>query len=700
MRFQILQSRPDTPFTFQLLGNQDDVLLTSGPYDSQEACTDAIREAINSLPDTLRYDIQNDNVVALRSESGNILARSQPLNSQQEAASTIASIVDAAGEASRYDVTFTRTRRRATSALRSLQRMSDEELIALYNFARQSQSGRPGFELFQHDDEQYYFHFNDDNGRALLYSRGFNASSKRDRRVESVIQNARLEKRYEIQEQEGRYVIILKARNSQEIARSRLFDSRQEAESMMTLMRQRIPTYADQYVKKRRSRSRGASNVYFFDQVSTSNEAGFEKIRNAESKQHYFHFNDDSGRALLYSQGYSAPKSRDNGIRSVIKNGALRDRYEAKEEDGQYYFILRAGNRQEIARSRAFTSADERDRMIAVILAALPAYAASFGVTLDSGVETQTEQFSLEAPDLPIPAAIPVPVGGDGDGRVEADDVEPEQREEDTILAAAGGAAGASVGAGRRRTSEPEPELEPAGVDEDSGGTRLWLWIIPLILLLLLLPFLFRMCGSDLPPEGIAGNNVEEVEPAPPADEEAPVLADAEELETNGSGSTGIEAPPPPEPLGPNGTALGLASGSVEAQIADLLSDPNRELPATFVMDKVRFLAQSHAINEEANAQIDNLAKLLKAYPDALIEFHGHIDGMEDDSPVNLAGNGRRIPLSTIRARCLYVRMLGRDVPEDQLAFEGFGADNPVASNDSPQNRQRNRRLEFVVKLK
>ena len=662
MRFQILQNRPEDPFQFELLSNAGDVLLTSDTYNTQDACTAAIQDTIDVLGNTLQYDIQNDASVALRSASGAIVARSNPQGSQQQAASLIASIVESAGQTARYDVTLTRTRRRRTgNALRSLQRMSDEELLALYNFARLSRSGRPGFELFEHDDEQFYFHFNDDDGRALLYSRGFPTAAKRDRRIESVIQNAGIEKRYEIREQDGQYAVILKARNSQEIARSRLFSTRDQAVQAILLFRDRIPPLADRYVKKRRARSQAGGNVYNFAQVSTSNRPGFETLRNAENKQHYFHFNDDDGRALLYSQGYSSTKSRDNGVLSVIKNSATRDRYEAKEDDGRYYFILRAGNRQEIARSRSFASAADRDRMIATIMAAIPAYAAQYGIQLESTTETQTERFTLAAPPPPAPVFEDAETGGDG---------------------------------------AVDPVLAPVGaVEEERSGVRLWTWLLPLLLLLLLLallPFLLRQC-NDLPPEGFADTGTTENATPPPADLDPPAAVAPEEAD--GSGSTGVvEAEP--EPFGPNAAALGFVPGSLEARIADLLSDPNRELPVSFVLDKLRYLSQSHAINKEALPQIDNLAKLLLAYPDIRFDFQGHIDARENDNPINLAGNGKRIALSTIRARCVFVRLLGKNVGEDQVGYEGFGTTNPVASNDSETDRQKNRRLEFVVKVK
>lgn len=712
MRFQITQERPNAPFVFSLLDNRDEVILTSGPFETRDACTDAIRTAITVLPNTIQFDIQNDNAIALRGASGDILARSGSFASRQEAAAAIASIVEAAAGNTTYDVSFTRTTRQQRRQPVPLQPLSAAELAELYNFLRVSQSGQTGFELFQLDENgQYYFHFNDADGRALLYSRGFTSAAKRDRRLESVISNAKSDKRFELLEDGGSFYFILKARNGQEIARSRMFANRGEATAAMAFANKQIPPYKAQYTKKRKARSQSAGNIYNFAQVSASGAAGFETFRNPEEKLHYFHFNDENGNVALYSQGYSTAKSRDNGIHSVIKNSGIESRFEGLEENGRYFFILRAGNRQEIARSRSFSSAAERDRMMALLRRAIMTYAGAYGITLatEERTETTTEQFTLSAPVATGTAlAAGLTAGAAAAARRDDDTVpEPEAtpaKPEPTPVAkavpvtpkATESPKAPSRARDRLAAAHTEDHTRAAASTsrETESGGRLWLpWIIGLLALLVLLFFLMRFmpgCGADLPPQGMA--DVDNQTEAP----EAPLT---------GSGSTGGNAvssetasPQPPPPLGPTAAALGFAPGSTEAQIADLLSDPERSLPARFTMDKARFAPSSHALNEDALPQVDNLVKLLASYPNIQLEFVGHIDGNESDDAVHLAGNGKRLALSTIRARCLYTRMLGKDVPATQVTFQGLGNTEPVASNATAQDRQNNRRLELIVR--
>jgi ribosomal protein L30 len=69
------------------------------------------------------------------------------------------------------------------------------------------------------------------------------------------------------------------------------------------------------------------------------------------SGQFYFTSYDAAGNVVLRSEGYPTRSARDNGMASVAKNRELAERYAVVEEGGKYYTVLKAGNRQEIARS-------------------------------------------------------------------------------------------------------------------------------------------------------------------------------------------------------------------------------------------------------------------------------------------------------------------------------------------------------------
>jgi uncharacterized protein YegP (UPF0339 family) len=95
------------------------------------------------------------------------------------------------------------------------------------------------------------------------------------------------------------------------------------------------------------------SDEYNLMQKSQSGKAGFESFM-GEDGRYYFHFNDKTGTALLYSQAYKKLNERDAGIKSVMKNAVIKARFESINEGDKHYFVLRAGNKFAIGRSRFF----------------------------------------------------------------------------------------------------------------------------------------------------------------------------------------------------------------------------------------------------------------------------------------------------------------------------------------------------------
>ena len=796
MRFQILQAPNDGAYTFQLLDDQDTVLLTSESYDDRDACTEDIREAIQAMNDADRFEIQPDDSLTLTDDNGRVLARSQPSASREEAESLVAQINERTIATRQFDVTFTRTTTRRRSTPSAPTPLSRSEFAALYNFLRSSQSGSEGFELFQSQyDQEYYFHFNDKDGRALLFSRGFSTAGQRDNRLESVIRSASIDSRYEIiKGEDDQFFFILKARNGQEIARSRMFASHAEASEATTFLQKMAPSYADQYIKPKTKRDRSGTDEYLLGVPSPTNEPGFATFRNPDTKRHYFHLNDQQGQPVLFSQGYTSARGRDNGVRSVIRNSTSRASFVPKEENGSYYFGILAGNRQEIARSRNFKSAADRDAMITLLLTWVMQYADAFGVTLDSETTSTTETFTFAAPLIP-----PTPEESEADATAEGadssdtsnttgedtatdstlsgfasiEDTDEGQAKEDTVtddtmhnitegtsLAGDGGedpekdedteiddegelSKDAAALSGDGASEEPQPpgtpledeeeetvEYEYAHADDDRGGNRLWLpWVIGLLLLLLLL-FLLRGCfgRADLPPRGVAGvdepgqetvaqneagqpdgqdgsgsvgaiGSAETDGPSLPADADSPTTTEDATAETATSepstGDGGANTP-----LGPTAQELGFAPGSLAATIADMLSRGDRSLPQTFLMDKVNFPVNSAKLNKDAYPQVDDLVKLLSAYPDVVFEFLGHIDRAENENSAKDFMNGEDITLSEVRARCLVKKLEERNIDSSQLDFTGLGATKPVSNGSTAEDRQKNRRLELLVRLR
>ena len=85
--------------------------------------------------------------------------------------------------------------------------------------------------------------------------------------------------------------------------------------------------------------------------------AGKFVVFKGKDGQDYFRLKAGNGEVILSSEGYKSTKSCANGIESVRKNSQDPKRFEVRTaKDGRDYFVLKAGNGQEIGRSQMYKS--------------------------------------------------------------------------------------------------------------------------------------------------------------------------------------------------------------------------------------------------------------------------------------------------------------------------------------------------------
>lgn len=85
--------------------------------------------------------------------------------------------------------------------------------------------GGEGFHTFQDDATgQYYFAFNNNDGKTFLRSEGYQTAKSRDEGIQSVIKNGPVEERWNTFSEGNQHYYTLKAANNKEIARSDYYD--------------------------------------------------------------------------------------------------------------------------------------------------------------------------------------------------------------------------------------------------------------------------------------------------------------------------------------------------------------------------------------------------------------------------------------------------------------------------------------------
>ena len=113
------------------------------------------------------------------------------------------------------------------------------------------------------------------------------------------------------------------------------------------------------------------------------------------------------------------------------------------------------------------------------------------------------------------------------------------------------------------------------------------------------------------------------------------------------------------------------------------------ELPKVFVLENVHFDVGKTSIRKDSYESLNNLAELMRRKKNMIIELAGHTDNVSD-----AAANQK---LSEQRAESVKNYLIQKGVPAQRIIAVGYGSTKPVASNETEQGRQKNRRTEVNI---
>lgn len=116
------------------------------------------------------------------------------------------------------------------------------------------------------------------------------------------------------------------------------------------------------------------------------------------------------------------------------------------------------------------------------------------------------------------------------------------------------------------------------------------------------------------------------------------------------------------------------------------------EVNATIELNNVFFDFDKASLKTESFPELDRLVELMNQQSNMKVEISGHTDGQGSER-YNLA-------LSEKRAKAVVQYMVGKGINKKRIVTLFFGESKPVATNDTPEGREKNRRVEFkIVKL-
>lgn len=125
----------------------------------------------------------------------------------------------------------------------------------------------------------------------------------------------------------------------------------------------------------------------------------------------------------------------------------------------------------------------------------------------------------------------------------------------------------------------------------------------------------------------------------------------------------------------------------------DSSDDVTKEVPKPKVEKKkilegITFETGSDIIRPESRSELERAFQTLTDNPDMKVEIHGHTDNV-GRRPLNMR-------LSKRRAVSVVKWLSDKGIDPNRMQPIGFGPDQPLVPNNSDENREKNRRIEFV----
>lgn len=99
----------------------------------------------------------------------------------------------------------------------------------------------------------------------------------------------------------------------------------------------------------------------------------FDVFKSENDGKYYFNLKAKNGQVILVSQGYADMSGCKTGIASVKRNAAKKDNFEVKKSaNDKHYFNLIAGNNQVIGHSQLYASTSGANNGIASVMENAP----------------------------------------------------------------------------------------------------------------------------------------------------------------------------------------------------------------------------------------------------------------------------------------------------------------------------------------
>lgn len=137
---------------------------------------------------------------------------------------------------------------------------------------------------------------------------------------------------------------------------------------------------------------------------------------------------------------------------------------------------------------------------------------------------------------------------------------------------------------------------------------------------------------------------------------------------------------------------IDIPKGSFLDKLYTEIMDPKADLTKPLTLDSIYFGNASARLRPESKTQVDELVKIMKAFPNVDIKIEGHTD--------NFGIPDKNLRLSFIRAASVKRYLTLNAIDPIRITTEGLGDTKPIADNGTPEGMAKNRRIEVFITKK
>lgn len=132
-----------------------------------------------------------------------------------------------------------------------------------------------------------------------------------------------------------------------------------------------------------------------------------------------------------------------------------------------------------------------------------------------------------------------------------------------------------------------------------------------------------------------------------------------------------------------------IPASAVYQEITKDIALKKFDVGTKIVLNNIFFDFDKATLRPESTNELERLTKLMSDMPTLKIEISGHTD--------NKGNANYNQVLSESRAKSVVDYLISKSIKADRLTFKGYGFTQPIATNDTDEGRQQNRRTEFKI---